>query len=482
MKRLAIALVALAIGGCSLVVGSLSECSTNADCASKGPGLICQDSLCVTGTLPDSGPVITPVIDPRCQDLYGDVDGGSEVIRFGAVVPKTTSSGATDVRGVYRGHAIELAVNQINLKRSIAGHSLVVRVCDDTGDNGIAATEAQELLGEGAVALVTTGSSQTIAIANVGIPKGAVMMSISATSTQIPSAGVLPDGGAKRVWSTAVSDSQQAAVLADFIHSGLPRGGGILSNIKPACVHQDDIAFNGLYDATKTDLLALSDGGMLMPQSIYEPGGDPGAAVRQAQSATTTPTVVLLISPVADTGALVDAWTGFAQPNWLFTDNARDVSVYAFDGGLARLSGAAGTGPSTPSLANNDYADFVALYQQAFTDEDPTSVSYVPNAYDAVLLLAAGATWAQSSGQAISGANIATGLTKLSDTTQQPISLSADDFTSLAASFAQGKSVNVAGASGALDFDPDAGVAPGPIDIWTIEPDGGIATVRTVTP
>ena len=374
------------------------------------------------------------------------------------------------------------AVNQLNLKRAIPGHSLVLRICDDTGDNARAATEAQELLGEGAVALVTTGSSQTISIAGVAVPAGAALMSISATSTQIPSAGVLADGGAKRVWSTAVSDSEQARVLAALMLDGGAVGGGAAPFAHPACIHQDDIAFNGLYQSTNAALVAATDAGVFMPQFLYEPGASPATAVAQAQSAAIAPDAVLLISPVGDTAALVGAWTG-ADPVWLFTDNARSVSVYDFDGGLARLTGAQGTGPSTPSVQRDpEYGDFVALYSQTFASEDPTSVSYVPNAYDAVLLLGAGAAWAQSSGAAITGASIAQGLTQLSEAGAATTPLTADNFTSLQAAFAQGHTVNVTGASGELDFDPATGVAPGPIDVWTIAPDGGIVTLRTVTP
>jgi hypothetical protein len=187
----------------------------------------------------------------------------------------------------------------------------------------------------------------------------------------------------------------------------------------------------------------------------------------------------VLISTVGDTAALVGAWEG-ADPVWFFTDNARSTSVYAFDGGLARLAGSKGTGPSTPSASNLEYSSFHALFVTDFPDAgDPATVSYVPNAYDAVLLLAAGALWAQGHGT-IDGAGVAQGLTQLSDTTVAATSLSADNFTALSAAFSQGHQANVKGASGALDFDNAHGVAPGPIDIWVIAPDGGIVTVANV--
>jgi hypothetical protein len=98
-----------------------------------------------------------------------------------------------------------------------------------------------------------------------------------------------------------------------------------------------------------------------------------------------------------------------------------------------------------------------------------------------VLLLAAGALWANGHG-GVSGAGIAQGLTQLSDTTQVTTPLQATNFTTLQAAFAQGRKVNLTGSSGALDFDPATGVAPGPIEVWSVQLDGGTPAVRTVNP
>lgn len=470
---------------CSLFIGSLDECKVDADCASKGAGLVCQDQLCVVGegggdagadAGADAGPAV--LRDPLCQSLFGAVDGGAGVLRFGAVVPKTTSSGAADQRGVLREHALQLAVEQLNKNFAIPNHPVALRVCDDTGDSAKAANEAQELLDEGAVALVTTGSSQTIAIADKGVPAGAVMMAISATSTQIASAGVLPDGGAKRVWSTATSDALQGRVLASMLAGTAavnPPGAPFQA---PACLHQDDVAFDLLYNTIRQDLAADTDGGLLMPQALYASGADPTSAVQQTMAGS--PDAVVVIAPVGDSARIFGAWTG-ADPVWLFTDNSRNTSLYAFDGGLARLQGSLGTGPATASAASTEYNDFQTLYLTEFST-DPASASYVPNAYDAVLLLGAGAVWSADHG-GVTGAGIAQGLGKLSQADAgSSVSLEANQFTTLQAAFAQGRAVNVSGASGALDFDPATGVAPGPIDVWTIAPDGGIVTLQTVTP
>lgn len=484
MKNPARILVTLALlaGGataCSLVVGSLDECKVDADCASKGANLVCQDKLCVAGhAAVDAGTDAGPAVlrDPLCQSLFGAVDGGPNLVRFGAIVPKTTSAGTADQRGVLREHAIQLAAEQVNAKSALPNHALVIRVCDDTGDATKAAAEAKELLDEGAVALVTTGSSQTIAVADPAIPAGATLMSISATSTQIASAGVLPDGGAKRVWSTAASDALQGKVLAQLLTGQLASSPAGAPFASVSCVQRDDIAFNGLFDSVQATLSSI-DGGPAINRHIYAAGSDPTGAVQAAMA--DNPGAVLVITTVGETPKIFAAWTQ-PDPVWLFTDNARSTSLYAFDGGLQRLAGSEGTGPSAAPTSDPVYGLFKGLYTAEFS-VDPATSSYVPNAYDAVLLLAAGALWADGHG-GVSGPGIASGLGQLSDTTQAPTNLTADNFTALSAAFSQGKRVNVRGASGALDFDPATGVAPGPIDVWALQPDGGIGTLQSVTP
>jgi len=489
------------LAGCSLVVGSLDECKTSADCAKKGSGLACVDSLCVSSTtsdagqVPDAGPAV--LRDARCQDVFGNADAGS-VIRFGAVIPKTTATGAVDPRGVLREDALELAVNQINTTSAIQGHTLVLRVCDDTGDANLAGAQAQELLDEGAMALVSNGSSETIAMTAPAVNADAVVMSISATSTQIAAAGVLPDGGAKRVWSTATSDALQGKVLANilrFIYALDP------ARAAPVCVYSSDIAFNGLYDTIKDDLLASTDGGIFLKPFTYTDASGIASTVNHAKA--TAPGAAVVIVPIGDIPSFFGAWTpatGTPDPAWLFTDNSRNAALVDFDGGIDRLAatypdgGGAftqGTGPSTAAPTSTAYLTFKSAFEGVFVDDagvsvDPGSASYVPNAYDSVLLLAAGAVYADVHG-GISGAGIAQGLGQLYDGPDDGggsgvIPLQAGNFTLLRAAFAQGHKVNVAGASGALDFDPVTGTAPGAIDTWKVASDGGIVTTGQVNP
>ena len=61
------------------------------------------------------------------------------------------------------------------------------------------------------------------------------------------------------------------------------------------------------------------------------------------------------------------------------------------------------------------------------------------------------------------------------------VPLDPPDLNTAISEFAAGRSVNVVGASGDLDFDKSTGEAPGPIGIWEVV-DGGFQTLQYLSP
>jgi hypothetical protein len=102
----------------------------------------------------------------------------------------------------------------------------------------------------------------------------------------------------------------------------------------------------------------------------------------------------------------------------------------------------------------------------------------VANTFDAAMLVAVGAAWADGHG-GLSGANLARGLTLLSAPDAGPTPLEPTNLTTIVGRLNGGTPVNVEGASGNLDFDSSTGTAPGPIEIWQVAPDGGLVTIAT---
>lgn len=493
---LSLGLVAAAGLGCSFVVGSLAECDKDADCVGKAGGraLVCVEQLCVAKA--GSGDAGTPVVDAgpadagptdagpdvlrddRCQLVFG-TNAGADALHYGALLPMTRGDGSADQRGVLRGNAVQLVVDKINAGGGLLARKVTFRVCDTRSDPVRAGELARLMLAEGPLALVSAGSAETLAIAQVANPVGVVVVSGSASSTQIGAAGASNvDGGPKLVWSMAPSDDLQGSVLADLLVDGGPvqRDGGQVT-----VIHRDDVYGNGLW--TRISTLMRQSGVNPVRVSFAANFNADGGTLNLPPAARTSPAAVVIASPT-EAVAVLESWkaTGDADPKWLFSDNARATSlVTGLTDGASRLAGSLGTVPSTPSAATSaTYSDFDFQYRNAFS-VDPAGAAFVANTYDATMVLMLGTVWAEAHG-GLTGANVAAGLAMLADGTQSETPLLPDNLTQLSSQLRQGRAVNVEGASGALQFDPATGVPPGPIDVWTVLPDGGLATLRTVRP
>jgi len=116
------------------------------------------------------------------------------------------------------------------------------------------------------------------------------------------------------------------------------------------------------------------------------------------------------------------------------------------------------------------YASFLAAYASEY-GEDASRFSFTANAYDAGWLLAYGAAWAVFQEPALTGVGIARGLRHLS--AGAPIEARSTEWGKVVESFREGKSVDVRGASGDLDYDPATEETSGDIETWRIE-DGEI--------
>jgi ABC-type branched-subunit amino acid transport system substrate-binding protein len=408
---------------------------------------------------------------------------GAGSLRLAAVIGLTTGSGAADPRGPLRANAIALAINGLNnpAYRAPTDPQYFVRVCDDHGSTSLDAQKATELVSDGYVAFITGGSGSTLAVSNVAAASGVPTLSFSGSSSQLSTAGAQPNGGPKLVWSVGISDSVQAQVLG-----GLAADGGYRSATSIAL---DTTGFQGLYSLINDAVIADTDGGRFVSVALYSSATGPAAAVAQVLDGG-VPDLVFPVTPVADSKALFDAWFASAprNPAWLFTDNSRNAALYQDalpDGGvdasrLARLAGSRGTGPAVPRTSSQ-YQSFLQLYLGAY-GTDPSSVSYVPNAYDATLLLAAAAAWARANGGA-TPEGIARGLSHLSAPGVPEVPLDPSEFVpSLETAFTQGQDVNVVGASGHLDFDPVTGIAPCPVELWSLVADAGFVTAAVYDP
>jgi branched-chain amino acid transport system substrate-binding protein len=131
-----------------------------------------------------------------------------------------------------------------------------------------------------------------------------------------------------------------------------------------------------------------------------------------------------------------------------------------------------GTAPAQGTgLAFNSFRDrFLGRYGKS-----PEGYAYTSNAYDAMYLMALGAAYSQSTTNAVTGPKMAEGLTKVSAASGEATPITS--FNSLATELVAGRSVNVEGASGKLDFDAN-GEAPAPVELWQVT-SGEFVTVES---
>lgn len=461
--RMAFALSAVLLTGCSFTTGAFkTECTTKEDCEG---GQVCTEGFCIGNTVP-----------PGCGEKFGAVDA-QNAIHVGAALGVTVDAqGNQDQLEVAGLNAMKLALDEIN-QRTVAGRSIVLHYCDTFADAERIKAQTDWLVKDrGAVAIFTSGSGQTIAASTVTIPTSTVIMTATSTSPEITSLRATNAGSARLVWRTAPSDAIQGKAVAQLLT--LPRYTG--AN-KVGVIYVNDPYGQGLKDVLQAEITA--------PRTVdtfqFDAAGSVTAAVAALNAINPDITVVVgLKDNVVDIVRAANAISGsnLVKPGhrWFFTDSAKDPALMADLGALAsEINGAEGTAPAQG--AGQAYTSFRDAYRSRFTT-DPGTIAFTSHAYDAMYLVALAAAHAAKDGSGtVNGAAIATGLTRLSDTSKQPIRLSPSQFTGATSELAAGRNINVDGASGKLDFDSATGEAVSPIEVWQVSGQT-FTTVTTIDP
>ena len=146
-------------------------------------------------------------------------------------------------------------------------------------------------------------------------------------------------------------------------------------------------------------------------------------------------------------------------------------------GGLSRPS-VEGTAPApaTTQVYNNFADDYRSKYPGFDADQTP----YTAYAYDAAWLVIYGTAWAHYNEGSMSGLGVARGLRQISKPGATEIDIGPTQWNALWAQFRIGEQVNVRGASGELDYDPETGETSAPIEVWGVVQVGGAVGFTTV--
>jgi branched-chain amino acid transport system substrate-binding protein len=441
---------------------ALSLCSSDTQCRQElGLGWACgDDALCFEAPAPARCRSTPPTILTAPSQHQGDLIIGSifDQVDFDIMVK-----------------AARLAVLQVNDRDGLGGRPVGIIECTNAEDptlDAMTSEEATVAVGQvmveryGIPAIVGPATSGRAEVAfNALSPLGAMIISPSATSPALTNIDGLPphtDESPGLFWRTAPPDSLQGQVIAEQMIDEL----GVTS---AAVIHETGAYGEGLAEVFQEFFVGSGRTAQAFPFS----NATDLATITATVGSQSFQEVLVISSRTGDVADFLNAAagiSGFASKGIFLTDGARDQQLLDETAGIADAlyPNIRGTVPSTqPGLI---YTTFAANYSIVYGGEDPAGFGFSAHAWDAAWLVLLGSAWADSQEGGISGLHIARGMRRVSSGAEAD--LGPTDWTTIRATFDQGSSVNVSGASGALDFDPDTGETTAPILVWVISPAG----------
>lgn len=452
----------LALLGC--LADPVVPCASHDACRDAfGFGSVCaDDGYCATAELPD-----------RCAPYPADFD---PTLSPDAIVVGSLYDADYDLAEL---QSARLAISQANAYDGIGSRSIVLLECtyQETLSDGL-----DNLTATDAIATVLTGqlgvkgyigtltSSSTQQLFNTTEPLGgAFILSPAATSPAL----TYLDGVEKSnddpgtLWRTAAPDSLQGRVAAEDM---------LARDLDYVAV----IFQTGPYGEGLSEIFGeyFSAGGGTVDGYPYEDATQLASAIATVKS-TTVQEVFMISAVTSDISDFLNAAQslgGFEERGIFLPDAAADVDTFTGADADDLLDQIRGTRPSVPS--GQLYDTFAAAYQSEY-NEDPYATVYMPLAYDAGWLMAYSVAWSLAAEGAVTPKGMGGGMRHVSSGADSP--LLATTWNTVKATFAEGRAVDVRGASGSLDYDPDDEETIAPIDIWVYR-DGEIVTIETVEP
>ncbi len=470
-----LALAALfAAAGCTVTGPSRDSCSDAAQCrAAFGAGSVCTaDGYCAPA--PRSA---------RCLETYPE-DLFNRPERYpSAALVGVLSDNSVETQ-IARSQAIRLVATQLGDKGGLDGKTLGLVFCDIAQKNAYDPLTRNEAAVASAKYLVSTlgvpaivgpsSSPDTLSVFAALQGTQTLVISPAATSsllgevdTQDPT-----DDAPGLLWRTAPPDTVQGEAIARFFAKQSPPVSGAW------VIHEA-----GAYGESLANVFSVEyqkSGGVATIRAFASATERDTAVIEAGDSAA--PWVLFLSSQTADSSAFLNAaaaLSGYGTKNVFLADAAANSDLLGNTTAATSIyPRVRGSRPGLPS--GNVYEQFRASFNAAYST-DAADFSFVSHAYDAAWLVFLGASRSLKQEGSLTGRGIARGLRRIVPT-GTAVPLLPPRFTDLAAALGDGQTVNVIGASGSLDFDPDTEETSGPIDIWRISSDGSSIEIVETDP
>lgn len=378
----------------------------------------------------------------------------------GAVMSLTGSLG---VLGQQIAKGSELAINDLNAARGGNTCELKLSLLDDQTSPSVGVDAAKKLVDVQQVpALIGALSSGVSAAILTSVTAPSQVVQISPASTSPTFSDLAKQGKTGGFWfRTCPSDALQGLAMAKVAHdAGLQ---------KVAVMYLNNPYGQGLSQEFTAGFRQL--GGTVTENVVYNPS-QPSYRAEVGKALSPAPDALFLIGYPGDGTTITREWIAAGGPQKFLFPDGLESQDFVNDVGAQYMKDVHGTAPGTdktPSLAtfqNEFQAKFGTLPTQA----------YIPNAYDATVLVGLAMEQARSS----KGPAIRDAIRKVTDPKGQKVYAGVAELKKAAALLAEGKSIQYVGATGPLQFDANGDIAA-PMQVWNVSAQGKVEPTGMVT-
>ena len=378
----------------------------------------------------------------------------------GAVMSLTGSLG---VLGQQIAKGSELAISDLNAARGGNTCELKLSLLDDQTSPSVGVDAAKKLVDVQQVpALIGALSSGVSAAILTSVTAPSQVVQISPASTSPTFSDLARQGKTGGFWfRTCPSDALQGLAMAKVAHdAGLK---------KVAVMYLNNPYGQGLSQEFTAGFRQL--GGTVTENVVYNPS-QPSYRAEVGKALSPAPDALFLIGYPGDGTTITREWIGAGGPQKFLFPDGLESQDFVNDVGAQYMKDVHGTAPGTdktPSLAT-----FQGEFQAKFGTL-PTQ-AYIPNAYDATVLVGLAMEQARSS----KGPAIRDAIRKVTDPKGQKVYAGVAELKKAAALLAEGKSIQYVGATGPLQFDANGDIAA-PMQVWNVSAQGKVEPTGMVT-
>src|SRR5574337_1033308 len=330
----------------------------------------------------------------------------------------------------------QLAIADLNAAGGVNGCQLALSLLDDQTNPSVGVDAARKLVDVQQVpAIVGALSSGVSAAILTSVTAPSKVVQISPASTSPTFTDLAEQGKTGGYWfRTCPSDALQGIAMAKVAHdAGLK---------KVAVMYLNNPYGQGLSKEFAAAFKQL--GGTVTENVVYNPS-QPSYRAEVSKASSPAPDALFLIGYPGDGTTITREWIAAGGPQKFLFPDGLESQDFVNDVGAQYMKDVLGTAPGT------DTTPSLATFQGEFKTKFGTlpTQAYIPNAYDATVLVGLAMEQARSD----KGPAIRDAIRKVTDPKGEKIYAGAAELKKAAQLLAQGKAIQYVGATGPLQFD-----------------------------